>query len=277
MSKRHQPNRIPSFQYHGIDLSTTSYTAPYREYIVKRIVLERENAANYNKLFPVLALFIWKRNGIVLDRILHSETQDGKGRVDTHFETTSRDVDKYIAENELDIVTLADLVSVINFGDEIPGFIGELYDVDNYCDVAKMWSQAMKSGQGNGGLANLGRVNEVRYRSGPNGDDSFTAETYVYTYRQHLTWKLEVGKITSREGINPDEDQDESDIDVEKDDEGDDLREVLETVNKSGSPALYTGPMTGVWLITTGFVKPTSMAVKDIDKDLVNCDDTEQY
>lgn len=113
---------------------------------LKRIIVESDNAANYNnKLFSVLAPFICNRDGIVLDRILNSGTQDEKGRVETHFATESTAVDKYIAENELNVVTPADLMRAINYGDEMTGCIGELYDVDNYCEEGKMWSNEIKN------------------------------------------------------------------------------------------------------------------------------------
>lgn len=98
-----------------------------------------------------------------LDRFIHSETQDGKGPADGHFAVAMRYVDKYIAENELDVVTPTDLVRAINHGRGMKGCIGELFNVDNACEEAKRWIAATKSKRGKDGLAELGRVTEIRY------------------------------------------------------------------------------------------------------------------
>ena len=104
------------------------------------VVLRSDNAANYNnKLVPVIAPFIFKRYGIQLKSIVHSETKDGKGPADIHFATAAKFVDRYIESKTLDVVTPADLVASINHGEGMKGCIGELFDVDNDCDSARLW------------------------------------------------------------------------------------------------------------------------------------------
>lgn len=65
-----------------------------------------ENASCYqNNLLPVIAPFNAKGHGMVLQGIVHSETQRGKSLVDAHFAVVLRQVDKLVNDTTINVST----------------------------------------------------------------------------------------------------------------------------------------------------------------------------
>lgn len=59
------------------------------------------------------------------------------------------------------MVKPVDLVTAINHGDGMRGGVGELLDVDESCEQALSWKEALKSCEKEDGLAALGGCNTI--------------------------------------------------------------------------------------------------------------------
>lgn len=241
---------------------------------LKHVVVQTDNAENYNnRMIPLMAPFIFRQYGMKLNRFIHSETQDGEGPADGQFAVAMRHVDKYIAENELGVVTPTDLVRAINHGQRMKGCIGELFDVDNECNEAKKWISATKSKRSEDGLAELDRVNEVRYQDCTDGDGSIMACTYIYKYSDPLKWKFEIGKSKYVGGAQfPASLENGNEVDADcivRNDcrEEAPLFDVVDLANESAATeVIFTGCITGAKLITSSYVKGQSIVDTDRNK-----------
>lgn len=54
--------------------------------------------------------------------------------------------------------------------------------------------------KGDGGLSDIGRVKEVRYKYDDYGNGVINAETRTYKYRQLLNWRFEIAESTYNGG-----------------------------------------------------------------------------
>lgn len=236
---------------------------------LQRVILQVDCSENYsNRIFPVAAPFICMKHGFRLDKVLYNETQEEKGPTDVHFSVATKHVDKYIEENQLDIVTPADLVRAINHGDGVKGCIAELYEVDMEHKQAKIWTQAFGRKADAGGLGNLGRPNEIRYMNDDDISEHIYADTYAYKYSAAVRWAFRIGS-SARLGLGEETETVAQPYNADIEDEI--TNEVSGTdTGVSATKMLFCGPITGVRLISSGYVKRASVVVKSKKKILIS-------
>lgn len=157
---------------------------------MKNVSIITDNAGNYNSnLIPVVAIFNFRKYGIHLSNLVHSETQEGKGPADLHFATATRFADRYIETNALNVVTPDYLVHALNHGERTVAGKAELLGMDYSSDQYKEWKKGEKGLRNAYDLRILGRCNEIRYTKKASTDAHIIAETFTYKYKSPFKWK----------------------------------------------------------------------------------------
>lgn len=136
------------------------------------------------------APLICRKHGLRLSKIMHNETQDGKVAADVHFAVATKFVERYIEEHKLDVVTPSELVQALNHGDGMKGAVSELYEMDIEHEETKRWTEAFGKKKEEGGLGDIGRVNEIKYMYDDVGGEEVYADTFTCKYSAPVRWKL---------------------------------------------------------------------------------------
>lgn len=146
------------------------------------------------------------------------------------------------------------------------GEIGEIYDVDLNCPQSKMWTSDMKRKEEEGGLENIGMVNEVRYKNENEDGSVFYEDSYAYKCSKPLKWRLEEGNSefcgNDREG----EDEGRYKLDCVRgapQDYPDNVTDEEDDVPVIGD-SLFCGTVTGARPLTSAFLNISSLIVKQL-------------
>lgn len=120
---------------------------------------------------------------------------------------------------------------------------------------------------GRGVLGEIGRLNEIRYMYDNVGGEEVYTDAFTYKYSAPVRWKLGMYKsIRGSAVIGPHQPTDMENGSIEVDLGSGKLEELAES---SPGSAFFTGRMTGVRLITTGFVKRSSVTLRTKNLDTV--------
>lgn len=125
---------------------------------VERVFVLSDNARCYqNHLLPIMIhFFITKGHSLSLEILLHSETQDGKLLVDTHFAVAMMHVCRYVDKGN-SVKTPSQLVTAINSDGGVANTVADLVYIDREHVNLVKWETSKR-------LCKFPRLNEIQYK-----------------------------------------------------------------------------------------------------------------
>lgn len=99
---------------------------------IKKVTLQSDNAGCYRaKQLPLLLAIINQSSPVKVTRLVHTETQDGKGLIDAHFAIATRHLITYIVTTRDNVATANELAFALTQNGGIPNSFVQLVRVDD--------------------------------------------------------------------------------------------------------------------------------------------------
>lgn len=159
---------------------------------IETMSIQSDNAKCYQACELVLYVYLLSKHyGLKVTRLIHTETQDGKGVIDGHFAIAMMHVMRLVASGH-NAVTPGQLVSLLRSNGGIANSYPELFSMNRarLAELSKKYAKSLKR------LEGLGRWNEITLTFDEDGGDDMM---HIFEYSGLDPVSLNLSKLVSED------------------------------------------------------------------------------
>lgn len=151
---------------------------------LEEVIMVSDNAANYvNLTMTLMSYYIMKNHNLQLLEVLHPDAQKSKNMVDAHFGIGSRQIDKYIREENLGVVTPDDIAKALIHDGGIKGTAVDFIKMNRNSKRVKQWFIA-RDGKDRD-FDSIGTCGVIQFQGKENGCVEVICEKYAGGAKTH--------------------------------------------------------------------------------------------
>lgn len=147
---------------------------------LEEVVMVSDNAANYvNLTLPLMAFYVMKAHSLRLLEVLHPDAQQSKNMVDAHFGIGGRQVDRYIREKDIGVITPYDIVEALIYDGGIKATAVDFVRVNRKAKRVLQWFKARDEKKKTKLFDSIGKCGQLQFEEMGNGCVKVTTRKYA--------------------------------------------------------------------------------------------------
>lgn len=132
---------------------------------LKEVIVISDNVANYgNNTLPLITYSVIKSHSLRLLEVLHPDAQQSRNMVDAHFGIGGRQVDKYIREKDLGVITPDDIAQALVYDGGIKVTAVDFVRINRGCSRMKKWFSA-RDAKKNKQFDSIGKCGVIQFEA----------------------------------------------------------------------------------------------------------------